>query len=114
MICLKLVKSHDDDAPVNNDMADLMHGAQVALYLVKPWECATPARVVCTDSYFASVPTLDALNEHGFKFIGIIKTATRTESLLDNVELNERGDSRHLVRLNVQGAFDMVAMVWVD
>ena len=55
MICLKLVKSHDDDAPVNDDMTDLMHGTQVALCLVKPWEHATPARVVCADSYWASV-----------------------------------------------------------
>jgi hypothetical protein len=67
-------------------------------------------------SYFASVPTLYALNECGFKFIDVIKTATNKfpVAFLDNVELNAMRDSRHLMRLNEQGSSDMVARVWVD
>ena len=43
VIRLNLVKNQADDVEVNDDVTDLMHGAQVALYLVQPWEPATPA-----------------------------------------------------------------------
>ena len=53
----------------------LLHGTQVLKGLVLPW--ANSDRVVCTDSYFASVGAAEELKRIGLRFIGVIKTATR-------------------------------------
>ena len=53
----------------------LLHGTQVLKGLVIPW--ANSDRVVCADSYFASVGAVEELKRIGLRFIGVINTATR-------------------------------------
>ena len=50
-------------------------------------------RIVCADSYFASVPAAEELWKHGLRFIGVIKTETRKFPMeyLSNIELYNRG-----------------------
>ena len=55
-----------------------------------PW--ANTDRIVCTDSYFASVPAAEELWKHVICFIGVIKTATQKflMTYLYNTELQNR------------------------
>ena len=74
-------------------------------------------RIVCADSYFASVPASEELWNHGLCFIGVIKTATRKFLMeyLSNIQFHNQGDmcgllTRPVDRTNpVLGAF-----VWMD
>ena len=80
-----------------------------------PW--ANTDRIVCADSYFASVPAAEELWKHGIRFIGVIKTETRKFPMayLSNIDFQNRGDvsgflNRPLDRTKpVLGAF-----VWMD
>ena len=73
MIRLKVVKGVvDREADDNNEM---LHGAKVLLGLVLPW--INTHRLVCADSYFASVPSAILLHDNGLKFVGVVKTATK-------------------------------------
>ena len=59
-------------------------------------------RIVCADSYFASLTAAEELWNHGLRFIGVIKTATRKFPMayLSNIESQNRGDmSGLLIRL---------------
>lgn len=51
------------------------HGAAVTLRLVEPWFHSD--RVVCADSYFASVVSANAPFKKGLRFTGVVKTATK-------------------------------------
>ena len=120
MLRLKLEKYvKDEDAhlvSLDSDGACLSHGIQVALFLLQPCAGAYPPRVVCTDSYFSSVFTIHALNANGLMHIGVIEIATikSPAAYLDFCDLNERGDTRHLVRLDDYGWTVLLAMVWLD
>ena len=48
---------------------------KVLKFLVMPWVRA--GRIVCADSYFASVPAAAELKRLGLYFIGVVKTASR-------------------------------------
>ena len=52
-----------------------LHGTAVTLGFLQPW-CDTN-RVVCDDSYFASVHTAESLYEKGLRFTGVLKTSTK-------------------------------------
>jgi hypothetical protein len=73
MMRLKLVKTmeeqHAHAAPGDEG---LLHGTAVLKSLVLPW--AQTDRIVCADSYFASVGTLQELKRIGLRFIGVVKT----------------------------------------
>ena len=62
-----------------------------------PW--ANTDRIVCTESYFVSVPVAEEFWKHGLNFIGVIKTATRKfpVAYLSNVEFQNRGDMSGLL-----------------
>ena len=78
MISLKLVKtaSLEEEANGNREEEDgMLHGTKVLLHLVSKW--AHSDRMVCADSYFASVGAAQKLKEIGLKFIGVVKTATK-------------------------------------
>ncbi|KAI2491610.1 Transposase IS4 [Fragilaria crotonensis] len=100
MLRLKLVKGvdlvgdNDDDAP-NED--GLLHGTKVLKEVVSPW--FETNRIVCADSYFASVGAAKELFRNGLKFIGVVKTATKgfPKAFLSSVELQCRGDFVALV-----------------
>ena len=90
------------------------HGTAVLMRLVRPW--AGTDRIVCVDSYFASVATALALKEAGLRFTGVVKTAHRRFPLasLDARELGARGDHLSMVHLDATGRPDMLALVWVE
>ncbi len=53
----------------------LIHGRVVLKELMEPWYHTR--RIVCVDSYFASVSTAKKLGRLGLRFIGVVNTATR-------------------------------------
>lgn len=71
-IQLKLVKAAEGETTSGTAPASdgLPHGGTVLKELVLPW--AKTGRLVCADSYFASVATAEALLRIGLKFIGVI------------------------------------------
>jgi hypothetical protein len=79
MMHLQLVKissetedDDDDDDAVGED--GLPHGTSVNKGLVRPW--AYSDRIICDDSYFASVTTATERKRIMLKFVGV-KTVTR-------------------------------------
>jgi Transposase IS4 len=76
MMRLKLVKTQEsEDASHAQNSDGLAHGTAVLTELVGPW--AMSSRVVCADSYFASVASAEELQRIGLRFIGVVKTATK-------------------------------------
>ena len=73
MTRLRIVKSAKNEEEQQDDRDNLPHGTKVLKELVMSW--ANTDRIVCADSYFASVPTAEELWNHGICFIGVIKTA---------------------------------------
>jgi hypothetical protein len=119
MLSLKLVKGkkagdqEDTDALVDG----LPHGTKVMLELLKHWvNKPGPPRIVCADSYFASVPAVSALRDRNLLFIGVIKTATKQYPMpfFNNHELSFRGQHKHLVSVKEDGEVEMIALVWLD
>ena len=54
---------------------ELIHSCKVLKELIEPWYHTH--RVVCADSYFASVSTAKELMRLGMRFIGVVKTASK-------------------------------------
>ena len=75
MIPLRIVKSVNNEEEQQDDRENLPHGTKLLKEIVMPWD--NTDRIVCADSYFASVPTAEELWNHGLCFIGVIKKATR-------------------------------------
>jgi len=117
MMQLRLVKSqvHEENnaAGVVDDVG-LPHGASILKKLVLPW--AQTDRIVCADSYFASVATAAEMKRIGLRFIGVVKTATRQYPMayLSRLELTERGEFKGLVTKAADGTCSMLAFVWMD
>jgi hypothetical protein len=77
MLRLKLVETAESErahAEVDADTG-LLHGTKVLKFLVMPW--VRTGRIVCADSYFASIPVAAELRRLGLHFIGVVKTASR-------------------------------------
>jgi Transposase IS4 len=119
MIRLKLVKSAEEMlhtqepvAPDNNE--ELLHGTKVLKELLEPWFHSQ--RVVCADSYFASVGACLELQRLGMRFIGVVKTATKRFPMrhLSNLEFTSRGERKGLVSKNADGRPHLMAYVWLD
>ena len=92
MMRLRIVKSAKNEEEQQDDRDNLPHGTKFLKELVMPW--ANMDRIVCADSYFASVPAAEELWKHGLCFMGIIKTSTRQFPMayLSNIELQNQGD----------------------
>jgi hypothetical protein len=74
-------------------------------------------RVVCGDSYFASVPAARMMMRYGMQFIGVVKSATRQYQMpYLSLELNNRGDRKGMVTRGgeTNGEPKMIAFVWMD
>ncbi|KAI2490544.1 Transposase IS4 [Fragilaria crotonensis] len=119
MIRLKLVKGADlmgadDDDEVAGNESSLLHGTNVLKQVVSPWFGSN--RIVCADSYFASVGAAEELFRNGLRFIGVVKTATRgfPKTFLSSVELESRGDFLALKRLASDNKPSLGAFVWMD
>ena len=116
MMQLKIVETPEEEqANIQEDKHGQLHGTKIMLRLLKPWY-NDGERVVCRDSYFASVTAVKVLKNVGFRLIGVIKTATKQYPIahLQNVEINERRDSRALLSKDKEGKVDALALLWVD
>ena len=115
MLRLHLVTTAaEEHAPRSAAESQMLHGTAVLQRLVGPW--AGSDRVVCADSYFASVEAALSLKASGQRFIGVVKTAHRRFPLssLDARELGARGDWVTMVHDDATGSPDLMAVLWVD
>ena len=67
---LELVTTAGETAK-NAFEGDTNHGTAVLRRLTEPWTGTN--RLICADSYFASVETAKWLNSHGLRFPGVVK-----------------------------------------
>jgi hypothetical protein len=72
MLRLKVVKGAEADRESHQEGKEetTLHGAQILYDLVSSWR--NSHRIVCADSYFASVPAALLLWRHGLRFISVI------------------------------------------
>ena len=80
MLRLKLVKNIQEEGKAklgqeSGNVDDIIHGCKVLKELIGPWYHTH--RVVCDDSYFASVSTAKELMRLGMRCIGVVKTASK-------------------------------------
>jgi len=83
--------------------------------LIEPW--LNTGRTAVADSHFASTQSAVHLCQLGFRFIGIVKTATKGYPMqhLGRVVLpGNRGDRRGLVSVDRQTGCQLLAFVWCD
>jgi len=73
-------------------------------------------RIVCADSYFASVTAARQLLGMGLRFIGVVKTATRGYPMgaLSVITLKARGQHVAYTHATADGVTDLMALLWVD
>jgi hypothetical protein len=116
MLNLSLVTTAKDQdlCAQETSAGEKLHGTAVLRRLVEPW--AGSGRIVCADSYFASVEAAELLQGLGLRFIGVVKTATCLLPMakLSEEELATRGDRRSMVAKYCDGNIRMMAMVWMD
>jgi Transposase IS4 len=92
----------------------LKHGTVVLDRLVRPWY-GRADRIVCADSYFASVEAALHPKARGVRFIGVVKTATSSYPIkfLQSKVLPTRGERKSYVHRR-DGKIAAMAVVWVD
>ena len=115
MMRLSIVKSAKNEEEQQDDEENPPHGKKLLKELVMPW--ANIDRIVCTDSYFSSVPAAEEFLKHGLRFIVVIKTTTRkfTMAYLSNIEFqNWGGMSGFLTRPVDRTEPVLGAFVWMD
>lgn len=101
MLRFKLVETAEgEDAMTTLDSDGVRHGALVLRQPVEPRKRS--ARVVCSDSYFASVFVTEYLRSISLRFIGVRKTGTRRYSMkaLAAIQLQKRGGRNGVVCLD--------------
>jgi len=117
MMQIKVV-AHEDaaatEADGNADDDGVPHAVQVMKQLMNPW-LHDGERIICGDSYFASVRAARHMMEYGIRFIGVVKNATREFPMqhLSSLELNGRGDFRVMTTTGNQDSA-LKAVLWVD
>jgi Transposase IS4 len=115
MIRMKIVKTAEEERThviIGSD--GLLHGTKILKFLISPWIFSH--RMVCADSYFASVGAAKELMRHGLRFIGVVKTATKffPMAYLSQLELQVRGDRQGLITRDSNGCPSLLAFVWMD
>jgi Transposase IS4 len=116
MLNIRLVTTADDEARWTAEIGDteLGHGTALLSRLVQPW--AGTGRIVCADSYFASVEAAEVMGGMCLKFIGVVKTAMKRYpmAILSGRELSHRVERVSLVAKSTSGEVKMMVMTWVD
>jgi Transposase IS4 len=115
MIRLKLVKTAEEERTHTQEGNDgLLHGTIILKFLISPWTFSH--RMICADSYFASVGAAKELLRCGLRFIGVVKTATKQYPMnyLSTLELQERGDRQGLIMKGDNENPILLAFVWMD
>ena len=113
MLRLEIVKSPIDDEREHHH-TEMSHGTALTHRLVAPWMHTN--RIVCADSYFASVETAHTLYKSGMRFIGVIKTAHRGFPLahLGSTPMNSRGTWTSMTTTFSDTNCEIGAVLWVD
>jgi len=93
----------DEHANLSAAETQLLHGTTVLQRLVRPW--AGTDRIVCSDSYFASVEAASSLKASGLRLIGVVKTTHRRIPMapLAARQLSARGDWVSMVHPSPSG-----------
>ena len=116
MMQIKIVETAEEEGEhTREDQDGMLHGTCVMLNLLAPWH-HDGERVVCGDSYFASVSAVTEMKKVGLRFIGVIKTATKQFPMayLSSREVIERGNNSALYTKNEDGGIELLAVMWVD
>jgi hypothetical protein len=89
-----------------------LHRTNVLNFLVSPWQ--NTKRLVCADSYFASVSAALELWELGLHFIGVVKKETEMYPMkyLSEVELSDLGDRKGIVAKHGRDDMQLLAFAW--
>jgi hypothetical protein len=116
MLKLRLVTTAVEEAIIRSQSGakDVLHGSAVLFDLVEHF--AGSNRIICADSYFASVQSAEGLAEMGLKFIGVVKNSTRKYPMkqLSTTVLANRGDRLSMVCKDANSNVTMMAAVWMD
>ena len=82
--------------------------------MILPW--SNSDRIVCADSYFASVRAAEILKRIGVRSIGVVKTATKRYPMkhLSQIELENRGDRRGLIMYDNDSKPSLLVFCWMD
>lgn len=89
----------------------------VLMDLCAPW--TGPGRIVCTDSYFASVQAASTLYDNGLRFTGVVKTFNQKIpfGISEQLEMSGRDDHTSMVaEFKSAGTvnYKILAIRWVD
>jgi Transposase IS4 len=115
MLQIMVVKSAEEkELQEKEDDIDLNHGTKVLMDLVKPWKNGN--RIVCANSYFASVQCARELLKWRLKFIAVIKFSHKDYPMdfLSRRTLQRKGDWFGLVNKNEDQVPEYLAFVWLD
>ena len=115
MMRLSIVKSAMNGEYQEYYEENIPHGKKFLKELVMPW--ANTDRIVCTESYFVSVPAAEELLKNGLRFIGVIKTATWQflMAYMSNIAIHNRGDMSRLLTSLVDSTKTVLGdFIWMD
>ena len=90
------------------------HGTAITLRLVEPW--FNSGRIICADSYFASVATAACLRRYNLWFIGVVKTATKgfPNEYLGDLTLQRKGQFVSMSTTDSDTGCKFMAIMWLD
>jgi hypothetical protein len=114
MMALHLVECPvEEELELNDDTSKSLHGCKIMLHLLCTWS-STSWQIVCADSYFASSSAALKLYSKQFRFIGVVKTATRLfpKACLSTIELPNR--EAVLVLIRSTDNCELLAFVYCD
>jgi Transposase IS4 len=100
MMALHLVKGPvDKELELDDEANESLHRCKIMLHLLCTWP-STRWQIVCADSYFASSSAAMQLYLKHFRFIGVVKTATRQypKAYLSVIEMPNRRAVSALIR----------------
>ena len=116
MMQIKIVDTaEEEDQHTREGQDGMLHGTRVMINLLVP--CHNDReRVVCGDSYFASVSAVIEIKKLGLRSIGVIKTATKQFPMayLSSREVIGHGNSHALYTKNQDDEVELLAIIWID
>lgn len=113
LLALEITKSAAETATRQFER-ECQHGTATVLRLLEPWFHTN--RHACADSFFASVHTALELWERGFRFTGVVKTATRMYPMgfLSTLEMGQKGEHNSMVSRDDPSGPYLMALCWLD
>lgn len=112
MLSLSVATTAEHKRAANDGVSDdLPLGTVVLMKHIAAW--AGSKRIVCVDSYFASVTTAMQLLKMGLRFIGVVKTSTRGYPMeaLSVIPLQQRGDHRFFLHSTAGGVTALMVVL---